>query len=210
MKRITVLAAVAALFLWTGAAGAQSFVIGAHGGMASPQGDFSSTSGTEAGGGLTGLNVGVDALYSLESVLPKLSWYSSLDFVRNPIAGSLPDRAGAFVDGTYYFVPLMTGIRYDLAPGVPALFFTAQAGLVFARGPERLYPWGFGDMSPKLSTAFGYNVGAGFQMTPNLHAGVKYYPLGTVEMEYENAPDPLEQDVSFLEFHIGVRLFGGG
>lgn len=205
MRTFATVAALAATLAWTGTAGAQEFAVGVHGGLAAPMSDYAAKSGPDGGGALDGFNFGVDAWYPLDGLAAGLSWYSSIDIVRNITEGSA-DRTGGFADGAFLNVPVMTGLRYDLAQDLPRAFVTAQVGLLLTRGPDHFYPFGYpGD--PTMGVGFGYNAGVGIQLSDTFHVAARYFPLGTVDYEYDGADEALEQNVSFVDIQIGMRVF---
>ncbi len=179
---------------------------GTHVGLSSPEGRYAARDGQDAGGGTARVAAGLDLWVPLTSITPALSWYTSADVAWHHVySGGVRGRTGGFVEGSYFYAPLMTGLRYDLREELPDVFVTGQAGLVLAKGLSEFYPFGGASGSPKLGSKFGFTVGAGIQLTPTLSLGARYYPLGTVNFDYSGASDPLKQDVSFLEIGFGLR-----
>lgn len=183
---------LATLALFTGAtpAAAQTLGFGAHAGVSLPTGSYSDVAETGFSGGL-------DLWYPLSTVVPGLSWYSSADVVGHSVDGS---------DGGFLHVPLMTGLRFDVPVGPVAAFATGQLGVVFSRAPD--IDFGVGnavlDGSSKTGSGFGFNVGGGLQLTNNIYAGVKYYPLGGTDFEWGTGTQ--EIDVSFLDIYVGFGV----
>ena len=201
-RHVTVLALLAA-FAWAGTASAQEFAIGAHAGWAAPLDRYEADFGADAAGARSGFTLGVDALYPLDILTDQLGWYSSLSVIRNGTEGS-QNRTGGLVDGGFTLVPLMTGLRFDLWT-LPNLYITGQGGLVFVRGPSEFFPYGM-DGDPSIGVHPGYSVGIGMQLTEMLNISAKYFPLGTVDFDYDDMDDPLQQEVEVLNVQIGVRL----
>lgn len=203
MRRCVAVFALLASFAWVGTAKAQELRIGLHAGMATPIGEYGEDFGPEAGGARFGFALGVDAMYPLVPLTDRLSWYSSASLIRNSTEGS-QTRTGGFVDGSFTLVPVLTGLRYDLGD-VPNLFVSGQAGPMFVRGPDDFYPYGFpGD--PSIGVQLGYNVGIGLQLMEALSVGARYFPLGTLDFEYDDFDEPLQQEVDFVDIQAGVRV----
>ncbi len=172
-------------------AAAQTFGIGAHAGVSIPTGDYSD-------GADLGFLGGVDLSYPLSMVTPALSWYTSVDAIAHSVADD-------DVDSGFLYVPAMTGLRFDLPVGPVAAFATGQLGLVMAKGPSFDMPGG----DSNWSTNFGFNIGGGLQLTNNIYAGVKYYPLSGIDFKYdglEGAAGFNDADVSFLDIYIGFGV----
>lgn len=185
MKRVIVFALLAFIGA-TAPAAAQTFGFGAHAGVSFPTGDYGDFVETGFSGGL-------DLWYPLSATLP-LSWYTSADAVAHSVEDS---------DSGFLYFPLMTGLRFDVPVGPAALFATGQLGVVFTRGPDNEV---FGDA--QFGAEFGYNVGGGVQLTDNVYAGVKYYPLGDIDFEYDGAGENFDNtaDVSFFDIYVGFGV----
>jgi hypothetical protein len=194
MRTTFVLATLLAFGLGGAPAAAQTFGFGAHAGVSVPTGDY----GDAAKLGFLG---GLDLWYPLATVSPALTWYSSVD----AIAHSL-DRDDA--DTGFFYVPVMTGLRFDIPVGPVAAFATGQLGLVVTRGPSLDFTTGpiTVENDPEWNTDFGFNVGGGLQLTDNVYAGVKYYPLNDVGFGYEGVEESATWDVSFLDIYVGFGV----
>lgn len=206
MKRYIPLVAVLTTFAWAGTldaqASAQELAIGLHAGLSTPTGVYGDDFGSEAAGARPGFSLGVDAFYPLP-LTDRLDWFSSVSLIRNGTEGS-QDRTGSFVNGSFTLVPVMTGVRLDLG-AVPNLFVSGQGGVLFVRGPEDFYPYGFPG-SPSIGVQLGYNVGLGFQASDVLSVSARYFPLGTIDFDYDESDSPLQQEVNVLDIQIGVRI----
>ncbi|MFP4623651.1 MAG: hypothetical protein ACLFRX_05680 [Gemmatimonadota bacterium] len=168
---------------------AQTFGFGAHAGVSLPVGDYGDVAGTGFLGGL-------DLWYPLTAAAPALTWYTSVDAIAH-------DAEGEATDGGFLFVPAMTGIRIDGALGPVSAFVTGQLGLVLSKGPSLDLDAADG-IDADWGTDFGFNVGAGLQLTEYIYAGVAYYPLGGMDFEYEDST--VEQDVSFVDIYVGFGV----
>jgi opacity protein-like surface antigen len=189
MKKTLAFALLGMLFA-TAPAAAQTFGFGAHAGVSIPTGDYGDLAGTGFSGGL-------DLWYPLTMAAPGLSWYTSADVTAHGLEGD--------GDGGFLYIPLMTGLRFDIPVGTTmAAFVTGQLGLIFNRGPD--LDFGIGEVNAETGTNFGFNFGGGLQLTDNIYAGVKYYPLGDTDFEYEGADNPAEFDVSFLDIYVGFGV----
>lgn len=194
MRKFVVLAALLTFGAGASPAAAQTFGFGAHAGVSLPMGDYSE--GTDLG-----FLGGLDLVYPLTMLGGGLGWYSSVD----AIAHGVDDDD---VDSGYFFVPVMTGLRLAVPAGPVSAFLTGQVGAIFSKAPSIEVP-GSEDVDSKIGTTFGFNIGGGVHVTDNVYAGVKYYPLGDVEFEYEEAGVTLggETDVSFLDVYVGFGVF---
>lgn len=186
-----------ALLAFAGPAAAQStnFGLGAFAGVSLPTGDFGSADAPEDGFAELGFVGGLDLFYPLG--MGGLSWLTSASVSAHSV-----DENG--VEGGYLFIPLITGLRYDIAAGPVGVFLTGQGGAVFNKGPD--FSGTLGEANSEWSTDFGFGLGGGVQATQNIYAGVKYFPLGNVDFSYEEFTDPLAQDVSFLEIFVGFGV----
>ncbi len=189
MKKMFGSALVATLFLAAPAA-AQTFGLGAHAGVSLPMGDY-------ADGVDTGFSGGVDLWYPFSDML---SWYTSVDAVAHSVSSDA-------IDGGFLYVPVMTGARLDIPVGPVSVFATGQGGVIFTKGPdyEGVAGTNVADAESKIGTAFGFNVGGGVQITDYIYAGVKYYPLGDVEFQYEDGAS-IEGEVSFFDIYVGFGV----
>jgi opacity protein-like surface antigen len=197
MRAFLVLTTALLFSLGSAPVSAQTFGIGAHGGVSVPTGDYSD--GTELG-----FLGGIDLWYPLTMVTPALSWYTSADAVAHSVDAD-------DMDSGFLYVPVMTGLRFDVPLGPAAAFATGQLGLVLAKGPS--FEAGTNgttvDVDSNWTTNFGFNVGGGLQLTDNIYAGVKYYPLSGIDFEYESFEDVAgfdDYDVSFLDIYIGFGV----
>jgi opacity protein-like surface antigen len=181
-------------------AGAQStnFGLGAFAGVSVPIGEFGNTTGAEAGEAELGFVGGLDLFYPLGTF--GLTWLTTASVT----AHSVDEDAGGGGEGGYLFIPVLTGLRYDIAAGLIDVFLTGQGGAVFHKGPSLQGP--LGDADADWGTAFGLGVGAGLQVTDNLYAGIKYFPLGDVDFSFEDTDESFPQDVSFLEVFVGFGV----
>lgn len=192
MRKLFVIATLALFGFGNAPAAAQTFGFGAHAGVSVPTGSYSD----HAELGFLG---GLDLLYPLAMVTPALSWYTSVD----AIAHSSADDA---LDGGFLYVPVMTGLRFDVPVGPMAAFATGQLGLVMAKAPSGFRLAGL-TVDPDLdnsdwSSNFGFNVGGGLRLTDNIYAGVKYYPLSDL---FTDGDEGL--DASFLDIYVGFGAF---
>jgi hypothetical protein len=170
---------------------AQSFGFGAHAGVSIPTGDY-------ADGVDLGFSGGLDLWYPIGDF--GLSWYTSADAVAHNVDSDA-------IDGGFLYVPVMTGARFDIPAGPVSLFLTGQGGVILTKGPD--YEGAAGApvayAESNFGTTFGFNVGGGVQVTDHIYAGVKYYPLGDVEFDYENEGS-IEGDVSFFDVYVGFGV----
>ena len=194
MRKFVVLTALLTFAAGASPAAAQTFGFGAHAGVSVPMGDYSETTDLGFLGGL-------DLVYPLGMLGGGLGWYTSVDAIAHGVSDDE-------VDSGYLFVPVMTGLRLDVPVGPVAAFLTGQVGAVFSKAPSMEIPGG-DDVDSKIGTTFGFNFGGGLQVTDNVYAGVKYYPLGGVDFEYEEAGITVggEADVSFLDIYLGFGVF---
>ena len=164
-------------------ASAQTFGFGAHAGVSLPMGDYGDFAETGFSGGL-------DLLYPL-AMAPGLGWYTSADVV----AHSVEDE-----DDGFLYVPLMTGLRYDIGAGPIGVFLNGQLGWVFHNGPDD------GDEEAEWGSNFGCVLGGGARITDNFYAGIKYYPL-SLDFQWEGDVEAEDVDVDFLDIYIGFGVF---
>lgn len=192
MRKLFVLATLALFGFGNAPAAAQTFGFGAHAGVSVPTGSYSD----HAELGFLG---GLDLLYPLAMVTPALSWYTSVDAIAH-------SSARESVEGGFLYVPVMTGLRFDVPVGPMAAFATGQLGLVMAKPPSDLR---VGDVivegDSDWTNSFGFNVGGGLRLTDNIYAGVKYYPLGGVDFQFDDTV--VNEDVSFLDIYVGFGAF---
>lgn len=159
MRTFATVLVTIAFFGWGAPATAQTFGFGAHAGVSIPTGGYSD----EADLGFSG---GLDLLLPLLTVSPALSWYTSVD-----AAGHSASRDA--IDGGFLNIPVLTGARFDVgALGMIRPFATGQLGVAFIRGPT------VGSTSAQTDTNFGFALGGGLQLTPNVYAGAKWFNLG--------------------------------
>lgn len=166
---------------------------GAHAGVSIPTGDYSD-------GAEVGFLGGLDLAVPLAAVSPALSWYSSVDAIAHSV--DVDDA-----DTGYLYVPVMTGLRFDIPIGPLSAFATGQAGLVLTRGPSfegAIGPIQF-ESDAEWGTDFGFNLGGGLQLTDNIYGGVRYWPLSGLNFEYPNSS--VEADVSFFDIYVGFGAF---
>lgn len=188
MRNSIVLATLLVFGLGSAPAAAQTFGFGAHAGVSVPTGSYAD----DADLGFMG---GVDLWYPLAMAGGALSWYSSVDAIAHSV--DIDDA-----DTGFLYVPVMTGLRFDVPVGPIGAFATGQLGVVLTRGPSDVTVGPITYDSSDWGTDFGFNVGGGLQLTNNIYAGAKYYPLGDVN--FEGATDP--SDVSFLDIYIGFGV----
>lgn len=188
---------VVALLAFAAPAAAQStnFGLGAFAGVSLPTGEYGDE--TE-GGGFANLGFvgGLDLFYPLG--MDGLSWLTSASVTAHSV-----DEDVIGTDGGYLFIPLLTGLRYDLAAGPIGVFLTGQAGAVFNKGPD--FTFGGVTATGDWGTDFGFALGGGVQATENVYAGVKYFPLGDVDFAYEGEAAGA-QSVSFVEIFVGFGV----
>ncbi|HUG41754.1 MAG TPA: hypothetical protein VMM12_14795 [Longimicrobiales bacterium] len=176
-----------------GAAQSTNFGLGAFAGVTVPTGDFGATGDAGDGFAELGFVGGLDLFYPLG--MGGLSWLTSASVSAHSV-----DDGG--LAGGYLFIPLVTGLRYDVAAGPMGVFLTGQGGVVFNKGPEATI--GTVEVDSDWGTDFGFAVGGGIQATENIYAGVKYFPLGSMDFSYEDSS--FSRDVSFLEILIGFGV----
>lgn len=193
MRKTLVLSTLLMFGLGGAPAAAQTFGFGAHAGVSIPTGDYSERTDLGFLGGL-------DLWYPLTMATTGLSWYTSVD----AIAHSINDED---LDSGFLYVPVMTGLRFDVPIGPVAAFATGQLGLIVTKGPS--FGVGVGGASAEVDsdwgTNFGFNVGGGLQLTDNIYAGAKYYPLGDLTFDYEGDAQ-FEADVSFVDIYVGFGV----
>lgn len=189
--RSTVTALVLGGLALAAPATAQTFGFGAPAGVSLPMSDY-------ADGVNTGFSGGLDLWYPLGE--SGLSWYTSADAIAHAIDSDA-------VDSGFFYVPILTGARFDVPVGRMSVFATGQAGVVVVKGPDYsgLAATSVGNAKAKIGTEFGFSFGGGLQITPNIQAGVKYYPLGDVEFKYEDS-QTLTGEVSFLDIYVGFGV----
>ena len=192
MQKSIVWTAVALLAL-AGPATAQStnFGLGAFAGVSMPMGDFGDDTGAEAGLAELGFVGGLDLFYPLG--MRGLSWLTTASVSANSVEEA---------DGGYLFVPLLTGLRYDIAAGPVGVFLTGQGGAIFSKGPNAEE---FTELDADWNTNFGFGVGGGIQATDNIYAGVKYLPLGDIDFGYEGET-AFTRNVSTLDIFVGFGV----
>jgi hypothetical protein len=192
MRNSILFATLLAFGLGGSPAAAQTFGFGAHAGVSVPTSDYSDVADVGFLGGL-------DLWYPLAMVTPALSWYSSVDAIAHSV--SVDDA-----DTGFLYVPVMTGLRFDVPVGPVSAFATGQLGLILTRGPSEAT---FGpitvDTDADWGTNFGFNIGGGLHLTDNISAGVRYWPLNG--LNFEQAGGSYEYDVSFLDVYIGFGVF---
>lgn len=199
--RKLILPTVAALLIGAAPAAAQStnFGLGAFAGVSLPMGEFGNTTGAEAGAAELGFVGGLDLFYPLG--MTGLSWLTTASVS----AHSVDEEGGGGDAGGYLFIPLLTGLRYDVAAGPIGAFVTGQLGVIFNKGPEFEALIG-PDASSEWGNEFGFALGAGLQATQNVYAGLKYFPLGEVDFSYEGSTGTFSPEVSFLEIFVGFGV----
>lgn len=187
-----IVCATLALFASTTPAAAQTFGFGAHAGVSLPTGDY-------ADNAELGFLGGLDLWYPLSAMVPGLNWYTSVD----AIAHSAEPEG---VDGGFLHIPVMTGLQFDVPIGPVAAFATGQLGIIFSKAPD---DFRLGNVvlvgDSETGSEFGFNFGGGLQLTENIYAGVKYYPLGGTDFEGETG-GAQEIDVSFLDIYVGFGV----
>ena len=195
MRNLIVCTCVA-LLAFAGPVSAQStsFGLGAFAGVSMPMGDFGETEGAEAGGAELGFVGGLDLFYPL-GMNGALSWLTT---------ASVSAHSVEEADAGYLMIPLLTGVRYDVAAGPVGVFLTGQGGVVFNKGPEAETT--LGTVNSDWGTDFGFGFGGGVQATQNIYAGVKYLPLGDIEFSYEDGAGSFTQNVSVLEIFVGFGV----
>jgi hypothetical protein len=168
----TALMAVAFLS-WGAPAAAQNFGFGAHAGVSIPTGSYADDVDLGFSGGL-------DLFMPLTMVSPALSWYSSVDVAGHSVSASE-------IDGGFLTIPVMTGARFDVgAFGAIRPFATGQLGFGFLQAPDV-------GQDDRSTTAFGYALGGGLQLTQNVYSGVKWFNFGG-------------EDVSYLDIYVGFGV----
>lgn len=190
MRKLTVLTAVLSLLVAVPATAQQTFGFGVHAGVSVPTGDY----GDGTGVGFTG---GVDLFYPIGT--GSLNWLTSV----SATAHGLDEDDPSDFDGGFLLFPVMTGVRYDIPAGGLSAYVQGQLGAVFARGPEQ------SGSDSDFSTNFGWNVGGGLQFTENVYAGVRYFPLGDVDFEYDIADvadATVTADISYLDVFVGFAV----
>jgi len=186
MRYLATVIATAALLAWGAPGAAQTFGFGAHAGVSIPTGDYGDVASTGFSGGL-------DFTFPLTMVSPAVSWYTSADAI-----GHSADNDD--LDGGFLYFPVMTGVRLDVgALGTLRPFATGQLGVAFARGPD------IGTASAETGTQFGFAVGGGLQLTPNIYAGAKWFNLGDVDFGYDGLDDQT-LSVSFIDIYLGFGV----
>lgn len=188
MRSFATVLTTAALLAWSAPGAAQTFGFGAHAGVSLPTGDYGDVASTGFLGGL-------DLTYPLTMVSPALSWYTSADAVAHSADDALDDA-----DGGFLYFPLMTGLRADVGMlGMIRPFITGQLGVALARGPD------LPGADAETTTRFGFALGAGLQLTPNVYAGARWLNLGDVDFSYDPGPDQT-QSVSFIDIYLGFGV----
>lgn len=183
MRYLATATCALALLAWNAPVDAQAFGLGARAGVSVPLGDYANTTD---GIGFSG---GLDFTLPLAAVTPALSWYTSVDAVGH--STDIPNASGG-----YFYVPLLTGARFDLGTlGMIRPFATGQAGVVFARGPD------VGADSPASATNFGFGLGGGLQLTPNWYAGAKWVHAGDVAL-----PGATNESARYVDIYVGFGV----
>lgn len=193
MRKCTVFALLA-LFTGAAPAAAQTFGFGAHAGVSLPMGEYADRTDLGFSGGL-------DLWYPLGTVGRGLSWYTSADAIAHSV------ESDNDIDDGFLHIPVMTGLRFDVPVGPVAVFANGQLGVIFSRAPAVNFSAGTIeiDSDSDMNSSFGFNVGGGLQLTDNLYAGVKFYPLGSMEFEHGEILTQ-ELDVSFLDIYLGFGV----
>lgn len=201
MRKWIVSAALLSFFFAGPLAAQNTFGFGAHAGVSIPTGDYGDTDlvgNADAVGAELGFLGGLDLWYPLSMAAPGLSWYTSVDAIAHSI-----DEEG--VDGGFFYLPIMTGLRFDIPVGPVAPFVTGQLGLILNQGPSLDFGQ-LGEADSEMAANFGFNFGAGVQITQNIYAGLKYYPLGELGFAYEDVDEDVDLDVSFLDIYVGFGV----
>ncbi len=164
---------------------AQDMRFSLHGGVALPQGDFSSTtSGLTAGYAKTGF---VGMLESTKKLNGSVNLVSSVSMAFNSMdASALESQVSPFTvtSGNYVTTWAMTGIGFEIptSPGTN-IYAIGQLGVLFSSFPDITLSYGSSSVTQTaaLATAFAYGFGAGININ-SLDIGLRYY---TGEPEYE-------------------------
>lgn len=189
MRKWIVLTAAAGFLFAAAPVSAQTFGFGVHAGVSLPTGDYGDVTNL----GFTG---GADLFYPIG--MAGLSWVTSASATAHSVEDDFED-----LDGGVLLFPVTTGLRYDIPAGGLSAFVQGQLGAAFAKGPE------VSGADSNFSTNFAWNVGGGLQFTENVYAGVRYFPLGDVEFEYETGDVvdfTSEVDISYLDIYVGFAV----
>ncbi|HUG41753.1 MAG TPA: outer membrane beta-barrel protein [Longimicrobiales bacterium] len=203
MRRLTTAILGVAFLVFAAPAAAQTFGFGVHAGVSLPMGDYADTDTQESGAAELGFMGGVDLFFPL-GMAPGLSWLTSVSAVAHSVDGDVFAGTGIDVTGGYLLFPVMTGLRFDIPAGPLGLFVQGQAGIVLAKGPS--FSSSLGSANSEWGSKFGFNIGAGAQVSQNIYAGLRYFPLGDTKLKYEEAPDGVDQNISFLDIFVGFAV----
>ena len=160
-------------------------VIGFHGGVVIPAGDFGSTSTSSGGGAKTGFYVGGDIVFPLQEHMDwtlhvTMSW-NSMDI------GSITVPQGVSIEtGKWFLIWPMTGVRFHgpIGPTTDA-YGELQAGMLFGNSPELNVMYGGSNVGTQPSasaTSFSLGVGVGL-MFGRTNIGARLIFAGSPEYE---------------------------
>jgi len=201
-----------------------------HVGVTLPYGDFGD-SNEKWGGAAKGPQIGIQYLWDIRKV-KGVMFSLGVDAMYNGLGSDIKDYwqgSPNYFSKTHEFinVPVTAGLRY--VQGLPNIWFLkfrdklavyAEAGA----GPDFLkitddakyysqkedYIRGY-----KLSTRFGYKVGAGLSYKGKYYLGLNYYGLGTQDVKYKksssNSSTVSNVKINQLSLTLGVnfRAFKG-
>jgi hypothetical protein len=197
------------------------------GALSVPVGDFGDDIGSGAGMAKLGYGVGLEALFPIGA--SGLYWSMSPALLINPIDGDeMEDQMGGDINvGSWMSIPLLAGLRFGGGASPNAVFYvTGQAGIAIHMAPDiqwTAYLYDGYDYIPfsaeqnlDSATSFAFCVGAGVVLNERLDISIRYYGLGTPELNGEIevwAMDEwlwetvdVEQPVSVFAITVGVAF----
>ncbi|MBM3287370.1 MAG: hypothetical protein FJY88_08490 [Candidatus Eisenbacteria bacterium] len=183
-----------------------------YGGLSLPQGDFGDDSGSDAGLAKTGLGIGFEGDFPLNS--PGLSVTGSIFFLMNGVDedeiedalegewcfGEYGEYVCAEIDnfdvGSYYNVPILVGLKYEAetSPGF-SMFGFGQVGMNILKFPKYEFDLeyceysncfrGSSETTFDMGTSFGFSIGGGIVVGQKGVFGLRYLSLGEPEVDGE-------------------------
>jgi len=188
-----------------------------YGGAALPQGDFSSTSGKNAGFANTGFCVLIEGSKILSE---SVNWTSSVSLAINSLDESSLENQ---LENQFYGITVTTdnyittwamtgvGIETSASPTVK-IYGLGQMGLLLSRFPDITLSYGSASITQttKMGTAFAYGFGAGVILN-KINFGIRYY---SGEPEYEQTASyggvtgtaKVKMPATILQLMLGINL----
>jgi hypothetical protein len=185
--------------------------------MAIPLGDFSATTGTNAGFAKFGFTFGAEYSHPIGN---SAFWLTTVTFSYNSIDEQEYRRAAGFSSavsldiGSYSTICPVTGLGF-LAPISPDVSFygVGQMGVLFGTTPEGTAKAGSASISVSSGSgsSFAYTFGAGIRTSKNIGIGVRYlsgkpkYKVTTSGGGY-SLNSEYEQSTSIIQIMAGITF----